>query len=115
MQAVFKTMSPFVLAGQLDKAGDQAQINYSVFGGIVIGLVTAALFDRYHHQTSGVSRILRRPPLRSDRGVTGQPGDRVRDELLLSRIRRRADRAGQVHRRFRVRWAPSSTASPTAC
>lgn len=48
MQAVFKTMSPFVLAGQLDKAGDQAQINYSVFGGIVIGLVTAALFDRYH-------------------------------------------------------------------
>ena len=48
MQAVFKTMSPFVLEGQLDKAGDQAQINYSVFGGIVIGLITAALFDRYH-------------------------------------------------------------------
>ena len=48
MQAVFKTMSPFVLAGQVDKAGDQAQINYSVFGGIIIGLVTAALFDRYH-------------------------------------------------------------------
>ncbi len=48
MQAVFKTMSPFVLAGQLDKAGDQAQINYSVFGGIVIGLLTAWLFDRYH-------------------------------------------------------------------
>lgn len=48
MQAVFKTMSPFVLAGQLDKAGEQAQINYSVFGGIVVGLITAALFDRYH-------------------------------------------------------------------
>ncbi len=48
MQAVFKTMSPFVLEGELDKAGEQAQINYSVFGGIVIGLVTAALFDRYH-------------------------------------------------------------------
>ncbi|WP_328362653.1 PTS transporter subunit EIIC [Mycobacterium sp. NBC_00419] len=48
MQAVFKTMSPFVLEGQLDKAGDQAQINYSVFGGIVIGLLTAYLFDRYH-------------------------------------------------------------------
>jgi N-acetylglucosamine PTS system EIICBA or EIICB component len=48
MQAVFKTMSPVVLAGQLDKAGDQAQINYSVFGGIVVGLLTAALFDRYH-------------------------------------------------------------------
>ena len=48
MQAVFKTMSPFVLAGELDKSGDQAQINYSVFGGIVVGLMTAALFDRYH-------------------------------------------------------------------
>jgi PTS system N-acetylglucosamine-specific IIC component len=48
MQAVFKTMSPIVLAGQVDKAGDQAQINYSVFAGIVVGLVTAALFDRYH-------------------------------------------------------------------
>jgi len=48
MEAVFKTMSPFVLDGQLDKAGEQAQINYSVFGGIVVGLVTAALFDRYH-------------------------------------------------------------------
>lgn len=48
MQAVFKTMSPFVLAGQVDKAGDQAQINYSVLGGIVVGLITAALFDRYH-------------------------------------------------------------------
>ncbi|MGZ6778634.1 MAG: PTS transporter subunit EIIC [Mycobacterium sp.] len=48
MQAVFKTMSPIVLAGQVDKSGDQAQINYSVFAGIVIGLVTAWLFDRYH-------------------------------------------------------------------
>ena len=48
MQAVFKTMSPIVLAGEVDKSGDQAQINYSVFAGIVIGLVTAWLFDRYH-------------------------------------------------------------------
>ena len=48
VQAVFKTMSPIVLAGQLDKSGEQAQINYSVFAGIVIGLVTAWLFDRYH-------------------------------------------------------------------
>lgn len=48
MQAVFKTMSPFVLEGQLDKAGDQAQINYSVLGGIVVGIITALLFDRYH-------------------------------------------------------------------
>jgi PTS system N-acetylglucosamine-specific IIC component len=48
MQAVFKTMSPFVLDGVLDKAGKQAQINYSVLGGIVVGLITAWLFDRYH-------------------------------------------------------------------
>ena len=48
VQAVFKTMSPIVLAGQVDKNGDQAQINYSVFAGIVVGLVTAWLFDRYH-------------------------------------------------------------------
>ncbi|WP_441960302.1 PTS transporter subunit EIIC [Mycolicibacterium houstonense] len=48
MEAVFKTMSPIVLAGEVDKAGDQAQINYSVFAGIVVGLVTAWLFDRYH-------------------------------------------------------------------
>jgi PTS system N-acetylglucosamine-specific IIC component len=46
--AVFKAMSPIVLAGQVDQTGAQAQINYSVFGGIVIGLVTASLFDRYH-------------------------------------------------------------------
>jgi N-acetylglucosamine PTS system EIICBA or EIICB component len=48
MDAVFTSMSPVVLAGELDKAGEQAQINYSVFGGIVVGLITAALFDRYH-------------------------------------------------------------------
>jgi PTS system N-acetylglucosamine-specific IIC component len=48
MQAVFKTMSPVVLNGVLDKGGDQALIDYSVFGGIVVGLITAALFDRYH-------------------------------------------------------------------
>lgn len=48
MQAVFKTMSPVVLEGELDKSGEQAQINYSVFAGIIVGLVAAALFDRYH-------------------------------------------------------------------
>lgn len=48
VQAVFKTMSPVVLAGEVDKAGAQAQINYSVFAGIVVGLLTAWLFDRYH-------------------------------------------------------------------
>lgn len=48
MDKVFETMSPFVLDGVLDRAGEQAQINYSVFGGIVIGLLTAWLFDKYH-------------------------------------------------------------------
>lgn len=48
MEAVFKTMSPFVLDGELDMNGDQAVISYSVFGGIVVGLITATLFDRYH-------------------------------------------------------------------
>jgi PTS system N-acetylglucosamine-specific IIC component len=48
VQAVFKSMSPVVLAGEVDKTGAQAQINYSVFAGIVVGLVTAWLFDRYH-------------------------------------------------------------------
>ncbi|HEX6872206.1 MAG TPA: glucose PTS transporter subunit IIA [Micromonosporaceae bacterium] len=46
--AVFKTMSPIVLEGELDQAGAQAQINYSVFAGILVGLVTAWLFDKYH-------------------------------------------------------------------
>ena len=45
---VFKAMSPIVLAGETTPAGDQAMINYSVFAGIVIGVVTAWLFDRYH-------------------------------------------------------------------
>jgi len=48
VEAVFKAMSPVVLDGVLDQAGEQAQINYSVFAGILIGLVTAVLFDRYH-------------------------------------------------------------------
>ncbi|MGB8021240.1 MAG: PTS transporter subunit EIIC [Candidatus Nanopelagicales bacterium] len=48
MAAVFKAMSPIVLAGQVDAAGNPAQINYSVFAGIIAGLVSAGLFDRYH-------------------------------------------------------------------
>ncbi len=48
MEAVFKSMSPVVLDGVLDKGGNQAQINYSVLGGIIVGLLTAFLFDRYH-------------------------------------------------------------------
>ena len=48
IEAVFKSMSPVVLEGVVDVAGVQAQINYSVFAGILVGLVTAVLFDRYH-------------------------------------------------------------------
>ena len=48
VEAVFKAMSPVVLDGVLDQAGEQAQINYSVFAGILVGLVTAVLFDKYH-------------------------------------------------------------------
>ncbi len=45
---VFKAMSPIVLAGETTATGDPATINYSVFAGIIIGVVTAWLFDRYH-------------------------------------------------------------------
>ncbi len=48
MSAVFAVMSPIVLSEQIDASGNPATINYSVFGGIVVGLVTAWLFDRYH-------------------------------------------------------------------
>jgi PTS system N-acetylglucosamine-specific IIC component len=48
MAAVFENMSPVVLEGVEDAAGDQAMIDYSVFGGIIVGLITAWLFDRYH-------------------------------------------------------------------
>ena len=47
--AVFKTMSPVVLPGVMDASGKQVMINYSVFAGILVGLVTAWLFDRYHN------------------------------------------------------------------
>lgn len=49
MGAVFKQMSPLVLHGVKDSAGEQALIDYSVFGGIVVGLLTAWLYDIYHN------------------------------------------------------------------
>ncbi len=48
LEGVFTAMSPVVLEGQVDQNGDQLMINYSVLGGILIGLVTAKLWDRYH-------------------------------------------------------------------
>ena len=49
IDAVFASMSPIVLDGATDAAGGQEMINYSVFAGIAVGLVTAWLFDRYHN------------------------------------------------------------------
>ncbi|GGN01765.1 PTS sugar transporter subunit IIA [Lentzea pudingi] len=46
-QAVFKAMSPMVLPVAED-AAKQQQINYSVLTGIVIGLITAVLWQKYH-------------------------------------------------------------------
>jgi len=48
MYEVFAVMSPIVLAGVKDAAGDQATINFGVLGGIVMGLVSAALWQRFH-------------------------------------------------------------------
>ena len=91
VQAVFKTMSPIVLAGEVDKAGEQAQINYSVFAGIVDRPAhRVAVRPVSHHPTAVLPRILRRQAIRPDRGVAGLPVPRVRDELLLSDLRCRA-------------------------
>lgn len=48
MTAVFENMSPVVLDGVTNADGDQVMIDYSVFGGIIVGLLTAWLFDKYH-------------------------------------------------------------------
>lgn len=48
LEGVFATMSPEVLEGQVDAGGNPITINYSVLGGIVVGLITAYLFDKYH-------------------------------------------------------------------
>ena len=48
MMSVFETMSPVVLAGEVNPDGEQLMIDYQVFGGILIGLVTAWLFDKYY-------------------------------------------------------------------
>lgn len=47
-QAVEKAMSPVVLAGKLDKDGEQALVEYGVLGGIVIGIMSAMLWQKYY-------------------------------------------------------------------
>ena len=48
LAGVFKAMSPVVLAGQLDSKGAQAVVNFGVLGGIVVGLLTAILWQRLY-------------------------------------------------------------------
>ena len=117
IEAVFKTMSPVVLEGVLDQAGEQAQINYSVFAGILVGLVTArAVRPVPHHPAAVVSRLLRRPPVRADRGVGGVPDHRLR---LLSYFYpifdAGPDRGRPSSSAAQALSAPSPTASPTGC
>lgn len=47
-QAVEKAMSPVVLAGKLDRDGEQALVEYGVLGGIVIGIMSAMLWQKYY-------------------------------------------------------------------
>jgi PTS system N-acetylglucosamine-specific IIC component len=47
LTAVFKAMSPFVLPVAADPA-KQEQIDYKVLGGIVVGVITALLWQRFH-------------------------------------------------------------------
>ncbi|WP_336669900.1 PTS transporter subunit EIIC [Tsukamurella sp. USMM236] len=47
-QAVEKAMSPVVLAGKLDKDDKQALVEYGVLGGIVIGIMSAMLWQKYY-------------------------------------------------------------------
>ena len=48
LEGVFGAMSPLVLAGVLDRDGEQAEINYGVLGGIVIGLLAAVSWQRFY-------------------------------------------------------------------
>ncbi|WP_422935858.1 PTS transporter subunit EIIC [Sinomonas sp. P47F7] len=48
IDGVFKAMSPVVLAGQTDPAGKPAVINYGVLAGIIVGLLSAGLWQRFY-------------------------------------------------------------------
>lgn len=48
MYEVWKVMSPIVLAGVEDANGGQKMIDYGVLGGIVMGLVSAVLWQKFH-------------------------------------------------------------------
>lgn len=46
LEGVFQAMAPVVLGPVVDDAA--AEINFGVFGGIVVGVVTAKLWERFH-------------------------------------------------------------------
>jgi PTS system N-acetylglucosamine-specific IIC component len=48
LDGVFTAMSPLVLDGLLDSKGEQAVVNYGVLGGIVTGLLSAILWQRFY-------------------------------------------------------------------
>ncbi|ROS57961.1 PTS system N-acetylglucosamine-specific IIC component (Glc family) [Frigoribacterium sp. PhB160] len=48
IDGVFTAMSPLVLAGETTPTGDPAVINYGVLGGIVMGLLSAMLWQRFY-------------------------------------------------------------------
>lgn len=48
IDGVFNAMSPIVLEGKTDPKGAQALINYGVLGGIVMGLLSAILWQRFY-------------------------------------------------------------------
>ncbi|MEV8442278.1 PTS transporter subunit EIIC [Actinosynnema sp. NPDC051121] len=48
LQGVFKAMSPLVLDQPTDPAAAPVLIDYKVLGGIVVGLITAVLWQKYH-------------------------------------------------------------------
>ncbi|WP_432139639.1 MULTISPECIES: PTS transporter subunit EIIC [unclassified Streptomyces] len=48
LDGVFAAMSPVVLKGKQDLAGEQAVVNFGVLGGIVIGLLAAMLWQRFY-------------------------------------------------------------------
>ena len=48
LDGVFTAMSPLVLPGQTDSAGKAAVVNYGVLGGIVVGLLSAILWQRLY-------------------------------------------------------------------
>jgi PTS system N-acetylglucosamine-specific IIC component len=48
IDGVFTAMSPLVLAGETTPTGDPAVIDYGVLGGIVMGLLSAMLWQRFY-------------------------------------------------------------------